>query len=462
MTERSGDRWTQCKARLAERLEPAEAEAWLPALRLVQVSPQRVVITGVPNAFFRKHILRRYAPQLRQALAEAYAADGLDAAFSLDLRVGRDDGRAASDPPPEDARTASREEPGPGQAPSAPLAGSLAAFHAGAANRVAWEAACSAAQRPGALYNPLVFTGDVGLGKTHLLLGIRDEVEARHPDWRVVYCTAETFTNDVLEGIRQRRMPTVRERYRSADVLLVDDAGFLEVSAKGQEELLHTLDALVRSGRQVVVSSARLPRALQRLSGALRTRLEGGLIAELSPPHHATRLSIARTLAARHRLQIAPEALELLAERITTTPRRLEGALVRLAAYGSMMAEALGPAFVEAHAAPFFDPEPTRAPQVPARAVLQAVCETYGVTRRKLCGRDSSRLLRTARRVAMLLLRDHAGLSYSEIGRVLGHRSHSTVIPALQSLERELAGLPELRRRVHELRETLNAGCGRR
>jgi chromosomal replication initiator protein len=294
-------------------------------------------------------------------------------------------------------------------------------------------------------HTPFFLVAEPGLGKTHLVGAIGREVAARHPDWRIVQRTGEQFTLDVLEGIRARRMPAVRETYRGADVLLLDDLGFIEVSPKAQEELLHTFEALHAAGRQMVFAADRPPTALTGLNEALRSRLERSLVAELTPPGPATRLAILESMATRMETKIPASELAFLAERITGSPRRMEGALVRISTYASMLGRPVDAAFVREIASPWLDSDPTDREQVPPALVLAAVCREFGMTQRQLRDRDRSRQRDLARQVAMRLLRERSGLAYGEIGRLLGNRSHSTVVEAVAALERKMAAQSGLR-----------------
>jgi chromosomal replication initiator protein len=438
------EKWDQCKEELRQALDPDDALAWLPGLRLAHLSRERAVLEGIPNAFFHQRILRHYAPLLRRTLAGVFRDWGLAEDLELELRTGREGQTGAQAEPDPGAEGSGRSKSAAWPGLKNGAAPSFDTFQVGAANRAACALAREVAAAPGRRYNPFFLTGGAGQGKSHLLGAIAREAAARHPGSRIVQRTAEQFTVEVLDGIRRKRMHAVRELYRGADMLLLDALDFLEVSAKAQEELLHTFEALYEGGKQMVFTAQRAPTALQGLQESLRSRLEGSLVAEVGPPDRETRLAILRAAAARAAIPLAEPELAFLAERITGSPRRLEGALVRIAAYASLLGEPVDGSFVRELAAPWLDPLPAEQGHAPPPAVLELVCKQFALTPRQLRGRDRSRQRDLARQMAMRLLREASGLAYGEIGRLLGNRAHSTVIAAIAALERKLAAEPSL------------------
>jgi chromosomal replication initiator protein len=301
--------------------------------------------------------------------------------------------------------------------------------------------------------------GESGLGKTHLLqaiaAGLREQT-GPDPDAPVLYVTGEDFKNAVLDGITHKRMPALRERYRRAGALLLDDLDFLLISPKAQEELLHTFDVLHREGRQLVFAAQRFPRALAGLNEALRSRLEMGLIAELAPPDATARRTLVQRRAAAAGLRLPEEVTELLARRITRNLRRLEGAVVRLGAYAALHGGAITPEFAAQYAAPFFDAEPGKGRRlVQQETIVERVAERFGITVRHLKGRGRSPTQAAARRIAVHLLKELGEFSYSEIGALLGNRSHSTMVHAHQTLRADLARDEQLQGLVNQLARSL-------
>ena len=318
-------------------------------------------------------------------------------------------------------------------------------------NRLAHAAAQSVAEKPGDSYNPLFIYGGSGLGKTHLLHAIAHEVLAAGR--RVVYVTSETFANELITAIRERRTDQFRSRYRYSEVLLVDDVQFIAGKESTQEEFFHTFDALHQAGRQIVLSSDRPPRAMSTLEDRLRSRFDGGLTADIQPPDLETRTAILQSKAAAQRMDVSPEVLALIAQRVQSNIRELEGALNRVIAY----ARATGrPPSVESALAAMhevLDGRPRR--QAPISDVVAAVCRYYRVDQRALRGKSRAREIVVPRQVAMYLLREEAGLSLAEVGRELGGRDHTTVLHGANKIETEIEASAEIRRDVISLRELI-------
>ncbi|MCZ6842659.1 MAG: chromosomal replication initiator protein DnaA [SAR324 cluster bacterium] len=471
MTDPLADRWKQCKEIIQHRLKEEDAAAWLPALELTSLSPSKAVLSGIANPFFRNRIGHQFAPLLRECLAESFVQTRFDEDFQLELCVGSGAGRQAD---PEGAGGMIAAGDADGLAPANLLAADETGhnpfsgpedrytFHTlveGPCNRLALQLAREVAAKPGKRHNPLFIVGGIGLGKTHLLRAIAHQTRRAHPLFKVIYRTAEEFTNDVVDGIRRKRMKAFREKYRGADLLLLDSVEFLSVSVKAQEELLHTFDALHAAEAQLVFSSTRFPAALDGLDPALRSRFEPGLVTELSEPDDALRLRMLQAKAAMEQVMLPENVARLLIERISSGFRRLEGALVRLIAYASMLNEPITVNFAARVAEPFFDPAPPEAAGLPvtADAVLGAVCDQYGITVKALRSRNRMKTLVEARRVAMYLLREAGGLSYPEIGAALGSRTYSTVQQALGKVERDLMTNIGFKNALSGLREELKS-----
>jgi chromosomal replication initiator protein len=458
MTESLSERWTRCKELLRHRLSEEDAATWLPPLQLASLSASRAVICGVPNSFFKNRIDRRFGPLVRQCLAEAFATTRLKETLSLELRVGSAAGAA---PEPGEGASAEAARPRSGEREEHPghdASGlSFSSCIEGEANAAALALAREVVRTPGKRFNPFYLAGGVGLGKSHLLRVIAAELARAFPTWKIVYRTAEQFTNEVVDGIRRKRMPFVREALRTTDALLLDDVQFLQVSQRSREELLHTFDALHDAGKQLVFSSDRFPAGLEGMEDPLRSRLEMGLVAELGMPDKTMRLALLEAKAQEHGMALPPESAQLLAERISTGFRQVEGAFVRVAAYAALGGGLLTPDFVARVAEPFFDqePEPEGIPAT-GEAVLGIVCDHFGITVSTLRSRSRTARLSKARRVAVYLLHEVSGLSYPEIGAALGNRTHSTIVYAMNKIRAELRSEPVFMRAVRQMRRELS------
>ena len=466
MTDRLDERWHRCKATIGQRIGPEDAATWLAGLRLQEVQPHRVVLGGIPNSFFKNRIIRRFGPlileSLRDSFPDVFPEHGCATEPVLELHVGAEatpDGSPRASAPMAAPQAHAPAPDGGGAGPAAPEATrqTLATFLAAEGNASALQFAQQVLAEPGRRFNPLLLVGQTGLGKTHLLQGIAHGLRTRHGLGHVLTVTGEAFKNEVLDAIGRKRMPALREHYRAADALLLDDLEFLLVSPKAQEELLHTFDVLHRGGRQIVLATDRFPRALPGLLDALRSRLEMGLLAELTPPELAARLGLVEQRARTEGLHLPPEVTRLLAERITRNLRRLEGAVVRLGAYAALHGESITLEFAQQCAAPFFDAERNGGALPVAReAILERIADRFGITLRALKGRGRSPNLASARRIAVHLLKMLGECSYSEIGALLGERSHSTMVHAHQTFQAGLARDGHLQHLVQQLARELS------
>ncbi len=302
----------------------------------------------------------------------------------------------------------------------------------GSGNRLAHAACQAVAEKPARAYNPLFLYGGVGLGKTHLLHAIGN---ACHADGlNVLYVSSEEFTNDMISAIRTHTTQAFREKYRSADVLLVDDIQFIAGKESTQEEFFHTFNTLHGQDKQIIVSSDRPPKSLVTLEERLRSRFEWGLTADIQAPDFETRLAILRSKAERTGRQVSDEILETIAKQIQSNIRELEGALNRIIAFADLSGSALTPSLVEVALA---DLLPARGDVEPAQ-VVDLVARKFNLTADKLLGRDRTKEVAFPRQIAMYLLREEFKISYPQIGEALGGRDHSTVMSAIDKIKEQI------------------------
>jgi chromosomal replication initiator protein len=326
-------------------------------------------------------------------------------------------------------------------------------FVVGPSNRLAHAAAQAVAESPARAYNPLFLYGGVGLGKTHLLHAVGNACAAG--GLNVLYGTSEEFTNDLINAIRSHTTQAFRERYRRIDVLLIDDIQFIVGKESTQEEFFHTFNALHGQEKQLVISSDRSPKALITLEERLRSRFEWGLTADIQPPDFETRVAILRSKADRAGRQVESEYLALIARRVQSNIRELEGALTRVLAFSDLSGLALSPEMVEATLA---DLMPRASALTPDR-IITAVAEHYHVDEDRLLSRDRSQQVAFPRQVAMYLIREETDASLPQIGNVLGGRDHTTIMYGCDKIAERLDTDETLRRQVLAIRERLYNGA---
>lgn len=322
-------------------------------------------------------------------------------------------------------------------------------FVVGSGNRLAHAASMSVAENPGKSYNPLFLYGRVGLGKTHLLRAIGYAAQQR--GLRVLYVSSEEFTNDLISAIRSQTTPAFRDKYRSADVLLIDDIQFIAGKESTQEEFFHTFNTLHGQNKQIVVTSDRSPKGFLTLEERLRSRFEWGLLADIQSPDYETRLAILRSNAEKLGRPVPAEVLEAIAERMQTNIRELEGALNRIMAYAYLRDVPLTVDLVDGALADML-PEPQ---SLSPENIVDAVARAFNQPQDKLLSRDRSAPVALARQVAMYLMREEARLSLPTIGEVLGGRDHTTVMHGYEKISELLETDERLRRQVSDLREQL-------
>ncbi len=322
-------------------------------------------------------------------------------------------------------------------------------FVVGSSNRLAHAASRAVAEKPATAYNPLFLYGGVGLGKTHLLHAIGHHAVA--DGFRVLYLSSETFTNDLINAIRTKSTETFRDRYRTADFLLVDDIQFIAGKESTQEEFFHTFNTLHSSGRQIVVSSDRPPQSITTLEERLASRFQWGLIADVQPPDLETRMAILRLKAELRDTDVPDEVLYLIARQMQNNIRELEGGLNRVLAHASLTHESITPEMAHQTLSTLVH----RKERISVSEIIDTVAEHYGITQDELIGPCRQKEFVLPRQIVMYLAREETTASFPEIGQALGGRDHTTVLHGSQKMSREIEKKNSLRRDLIAIRESL-------
>jgi chromosomal replication initiator protein len=319
-------------------------------------------------------------------------------------------------------------------------------FVVGGSNQFAHAAAQAVAERPSKAYNPLFLYGGVGLGKTHLMQAIGHAVKRRNPATRLAYLSAEKFTNDMIAALRFDRMPGFRDRFRSVDVLLVDDIQFIATRERTQEEFFHTFNDLYDQQRQIVISSDCPPKEISAIEERLRSRFEWGLIADIQPPDLETKIAILHKKAESERVILPSDVAEFIARSIRSNIRELEGALIRLIAYTSLTGTEISLAVAQQVLKNVLESQDRR---VTIESIQKRVAEHFGLRPQDLKMRSNSKAIAFPRQVSMYLVKQLTSASLPEIGRQFGGKHHTTVLHSINKIE-------TLRRTDKELNRTLN------
>ena len=450
--------WETISQRLAQMLNAGTFATWFGSAEAIEQDESRLVI-GVPDEFTKSWIEGHFSSLLDAAAAEHELV--------VELRVAA--AQAA-------ARAREADMPEVEAAQAAPVApeqpvddGAVAAatginpkytfdiFVIGASNRFAHAAALAVAEAPAQSYNPLFIHGSTGLGKTHLLQAIGHYVLQQHPRLKVRYVTTETVLNEFVDSMRDGRMVNFKQRYRTYDLLLVDDIQFIEGKERLQEEFFHTFNSLYEAGKQIVLSSDRPPHELATLESRLRSRFQWGLITDVTPPDLETRIAILRKKVMTEGFEIGdPQVLTYIADRVATNIRELEGALTRVVAYASLTGRPISSEVAEEVLRNLFPQGATR--PITIEQIQGAVSELFHVSIAELRGDRRQQSIAYPRHIAMYLCRELTDASLPKIGAKFGGRDHSTVLHGVNKIARMLKEDREAFNVVQELTTRIKQG----
>ena len=440
----AGNLWEEVSSRLKGALNEATFESWFGSAEGIALTDDAFTLS-VPNDFAREWIEGHFLGLIRAAVKDA---TGHERRIHLSVRdeAATEQGADALEQPVR------LRAPEPAASGSMSLKYTFDLFVIGSSNRFAHAAALAVAEAPAQAYNPLFIYGGTGLGKTHLLQAVGQYVGEHGNGLTARYVTSETFMNDFINSLRDKRIEGFKQRYRTYDVLLVDDVQFFEGKERIQEEFFHTFNSLYEAGRQIVISSDRPPKEIATLEERLRSRFEWGLITDIQPPDLETRIAILRKKEKTDRIHVPdPDVLTYVAERVTTNIRELEGALTRVVAFSSLTGR---PMTVELAEDVLKDVFPQgQSVEISIRRIQETVSERFGMTVNELCSAKRSQSIAYPRQVAMYLSRALTDSSLPKIGKEFGGRDHTTVMHANAKIE----GMIREDRSVYNLVQELTA-----
>jgi chromosomal replication initiator protein len=441
----ASDLWTRCLETIREETEHQSYQTWFEPTRGVELTDDAVKIE-VPNRFFADWLEEHYMGLVRRAV-EQNAGRRLDPVFQV-AHKSPDQYQPVSTrreaPPPLTTAAADECQLNPRY--------TFSTFVVGNSNRFAQAATMAVAEAPANAYNPLFIYGGVGLGKTHLMQAIGQYVRERRPDLSVYYVSSETFMNELITSIQRGSTLKFRDKYRSKDVLLIDDVQFLAGKESTQEEFFHTFNALYLAHKQIVMTSDRPPKQIATLEERLVSRFESGLVTDVQPPDLETRIAILHEKAELDGISIPNDVIHLIANSVTSNIRELEGSLVRLLAFSSLTGSEITVDLAKEVLSEFLGAP--RGPVSVAR-IQQAVAENYGVPVEKMKARGRVSQIAHARQVAMYLARELTHLSLAQVGEHFGGRDHTTVLHAQRKIAEEVGHPSQTQRDVENLRRML-------
>jgi len=415
-------------------------DSWVRPCRLLAIEGDHISI-GAPNGFFRDRLLQHHLEALQSAAQECLGGHP---------RVSIVVDTTPTPPPMEAAPPAGPGQAGGGGGRSEGLNAryTFDSFVVGSSNQFARAACQASAERPARAYNPLFIYGGVGLGKTHLLHAVGHQASRLFPGVTIVYLSSERFTNELINAIRYDRTAEFRARYRTVDLLLIDDIQFISGKERTQEEFFHTFNDLYESRKQIVVSSDCSPKNIPEIEERLRSRFEWGLIADIQPPDFETRVAILRKKAALERVRLTDDVADLIASRIKANIRELEGSLTRMIAFCALSGREMSVDLAQEVLADLWGEEEKI---ITIEQVQRTVCDFYRVTLSDLKAKNRTTAVAFPRQVAMYLARHLTRASLADVGRAFGGRDHTTVLHGVDKIHALMQGDAKLRKAIDGL-----------
>jgi chromosomal replication initiator protein len=455
--------WLQILAALEKKVIRQSFETWLKPTRYSHAAG-RTLYVRVPSPEFQ-HIGDKYGDLIQEAI-DLQSLEFDDVSFVTaeedpSIPPQRKDGgfgpvstHAPTAPPAAPARTPEQARFDWSTAAQLNPRYTFDAFVIGNGNQFARAASLAVAERPSKAYNPLFLYGGVGMGKTHLMHAIGHEVKRRQPVASICYVSAEKFTNEMITSLRNDRMTSFRDRFRTVDVLLIDDIQFIAQKERTQEEFFHTFNALHESMKQIVIASDRPPKELAEIEDRLRSRFEWGLIADIQPPDLETKVAILQKKSESEQVQLPTDVALFVASNVRTNVRELEGALVRLIAWCQLNRMEITLASTQQCLKQFIDMQVRK---ITIEAIQRAVSEQFGMRVTDLKQKNNSRNVVVPRQIAMYLAKQMTEASLPEIGRQFGNKHHTTVMHSISKIDELRRTDKDLHRTLNKLQEQLNA-----
>ena len=424
--------WTRVLTALEGRIPETAIESWLRPCRVTAMDGD-VIRVAAPNKYSRDWLVQHYTETIQSAARTVLGGNPV-VTFEIDREPAR-------------APAPARELPVPPSNGLSPRY-TFESFVIGNSNQFAQAASQAVAELPSKAYNPLFIYGGVGLGKTHLLHAVGHEIARLYPSLRLLYLSTERFTNDLINAIRYDRTAEFRARYRTIDLLLIDDIQFISGKERTQEEFFHTFNDLYESRKQIIVSSDCSPKDIPEIEERLRSRFEWGLIADIQPPDFETRVAILKKKAALERVRLADDVAYLIASRVKSNIRELEGSLTRMIAFCALTGREMSTDLAQEVLSDLWGEEEK---VITIDQIQRKVSDFFGVKLSDFKAKNRTKAVAFPRQIAMYLARQLTHASLAEVGRAFGGKDHTTVLHAVDKIQTLLQDDPKLRKTVDGL-----------
>ncbi|MCQ2557986.1 MAG: chromosomal replication initiator protein DnaA [Oscillospiraceae bacterium] len=428
------DIWTEILKILSKKLTPTAINTWFSECKVVDLTDCNLVISA-PNEFKKNIISQRFSESIRECLSDIFSCPfDLQVILEEDIQEYQDNIKDEKDPLPE-------------------MVGyTFDRFIVGKSNQFAHAAAKAVAENPGKTYNPLFIYGNSGLGKTHLLMAIGQEIRTKNPSVKITYIKGDDFMNEMVKSIRENSTEEFRTKYRNSDLFLVDDIQFIAGKQQTQNEFFHTFNSIYEAGHQIVITSDRPPKEMATLEDRLVSRFEGGLLADIQPPDLETRMAITRNKAAQLGLVISDEAVEYIAANVKANIRQLEGVIKRITAYKDILNQVITLDVVKDI---IKNVEPSDNIPNPEK-IMREVARYYSLREEEMKSESRSKNVAMARQVAMYEMRALTNMSLNDIGKQFG-KNHSTVLSSIKKIEELMSSDSSVSAVIRDITSNINS-----
>ncbi len=427
--------WERVLSILKQNLTETTISTWFSDIEAVSLDENQFILS-VPTEFKQGILNDRYREEIQKALFELFSAE-------IDVVILKEQEKAQYQNPQE----VSRFLPGTEEY-------TFERFVVGNSNKLAHAAALAVAEHPAENYNPLFIHGESGLGKTHLLYAIAHTIHKNHPDYKIVYIRGEDFTNELIRDIRAGKNQEFRDKYRSADVFLMDDVQFIAGRDSTQEEMFHTFNTLYEDKKQIVFTADRPPKEMLRLEDRLKTRFEWGLLADIQLPDYETRMAIIKNKAIRMGVELPEEVLSYIAENVTANVRQIEGTVKKILAFRDLLGNNVDANSVTRAVRDMFKETSDILPT--AEVIIEEVGKFYDIDPAAIRGQGRTKATSWARHIAIYLTRHMTKLSLKDIGKEFDNRDHTTILHSIDRVEKQCKSDPETNEIIKDIRSNIN------